>query len=155
MTALRNIISVAHYKRIMLTRTTRFRFLGFVGIAIPMFFGVVLAIAETFGEINEGASVFGLSAFVPFYFYTYAQTALTAFVAGNFRAADEHAEVGEVIAARPMSTAQIVLGKYLGVLQALAGLGALVALLTMAIQPAKLSIIGVSTSISSTRRPGN
>ncbi len=141
MTALRNIISVAHYERIMLTRTTRFRFLGFVGIAIPMFFGVVLAIAETFGEITESASVFGLSAFVPFYFYTYAQTVLTAFVAGNFRAADDHAEVGEVIAVRPMSTAQIVLGKYLGVLQALAGLGALVALLTMAIQAAKLSII--------------
>ena len=142
MTALRNIISVAHYERIMLTRTTRFRFLGFVGIAIPMFFGVVLALAETFGELDESASVFGLSAFVPFYFYTYTQTALIAFVAGNFRAADDHAEVGEVIAARPMSTAQIVLGKYLGVFQALAGLGALVALLTMAIQAAKLSIIG-------------
>ncbi len=104
MTALRNIISVAHYERIMLARTTRFRLLGLVGIAIPMFFGVVLAIAEVFGELDEGASVFGLSAFVPFYFYTYTQTVLIAFVAGNFRAADEHAGVDEVIAARPMST---------------------------------------------------
>jgi len=142
MTALRNIMSVAHYERIMLARTTRFRFLGLVGIAIPMFFGVVLAIAEVFGEVDEGASVFGLSAFVPFYFYTYTQTVLTAFVAGNFRAADEHAGVGEVIAARPMSTTQIVIGKYLGVLQALAGLSALVALLTMGIQAAKLSLVG-------------
>ena len=90
MTALRNIISVAHYERIMLTRTTRFRFLGLVGLAFPMFFGVVLAIAETFGDVSESASVFGLSAFIPFYFYTYTQTALTAFVAGNFRADDDH-----------------------------------------------------------------
>lgn len=148
MNALRNILSVARYERIMLARTTRFRFLGLVGIAIPMFFGVVLAIAETFGEVSEAASVFGLSAFVPFYFYTYTQTVLVAFVAGNFRAADESAGVSEVIAARPMSTAQIVLGKYLGTLQALAGLGALVALLTIAIQAAKLSFVGAPFTLA-------
>jgi len=142
MEALRNIFSVAHYERIMLARTTRFRLLGLVGIAIPMFFGVVLAIGESLGEMSESASVFGISSFVPFYFYTYTQTVLIAFIAGNFRAADESAEVAEVIAVRPMSTAQIVLGKYLGVLQALAGLAALVALLTMCIQAAKLSFVG-------------
>ncbi len=148
MTALRNIFSVAHYERIMLMRTVRFRFLGFAGIAMPMFFGVVLAIAETFGEIDESASVFGLSAFVPFYFYTYTQTALIAFVAGNFRAADDNAEVGEVIAARPMSTAQMVIGKYVGVLQALAALAALVAGLTISIQAAKLSIMGAPLTLA-------
>ncbi|MGD8817677.1 MAG: hypothetical protein PVJ51_10865, partial [Acidobacteriota bacterium] len=142
MEALRNIFSVAHYERIMLARTTRFRLLGLIGIVIPMFFGVVLAIGESLGEMGEAASVFGISSFVPFYFYTYTQTVLIAFVAGNFRAADESAEVAEVIAVRPMSTAQIVLGKYLGVLQALAGLAALVALLTMSIQAAKLSFVG-------------
>ena len=146
MRALRNILSIARYERIMLTRSVRFRFLGFVGIAIPMFFGVVLALAETFGDIQERASNFGFSAFVPFYFYTYTQTALAAFVAGNFRAADENAEVGEVIAARPMSNTVIVLGKYVGTLQALAGLAGFVALLTIGIQAAKLSIMGAPLS---------
>ena len=48
----------------------------------------------------------------------------------------------EVIAARPLSTAQLVIGKYLGVVEALLSLGALVGLLTIGIQAAKISIVG-------------
>ena len=89
MNILSNIFGVARYERIMLMRTTRFRILGLIGIGIPLFMGVVLSIAETQGELDDRAVSLGLSAFIPFYFYTYLQTVLIAFVAGNFRAADE------------------------------------------------------------------
>ncbi len=142
MNLLSNIFGVARYERIMLMRTTRFRALGVIGILIPLFFGVVLAIAESQGELDDRASALGLSAFIPFYFFTYIQTVLIAFVAGNFRAADERAGVEEVIAARPLSTAELVTGKYLGVVQALTILSGCVLGLTLAIQAAKISITG-------------
>jgi len=141
MNVLANIFGVARYERIMLMRSTRFRALGVIGIGIPLFFGIVLAIAETQGELGEGGA-FGISAFIPFYFYTYVQTVVIAFVAGNFRANDERAEVSEVIGARPLSTAELVLGKYLGVVEALVILSLAVGGLTLVIQAAKLSITG-------------
>ena len=142
MTILRNILGVARYERIMLTRTTRFRALALIGMAIPTSLGVALSIAETMGQMSESTSVFGYSAFIPFYVFTYAQTILIAFVAGNFRAADEQAHVVEVIASRPLSTAELVIGKYVGIVQALGGLSTLVAALTIGIQAAKISIMG-------------
>ena len=142
MNILSNILGVARYERIMLMRTTRFRALGFIGISIPLFMGVGLSIAEAQGELSEQAVALGLSAFLPFYFYTYIQTVLIAFVAGNFRAADERAEVEEVISARPLTTAELVAGKYMGVVQALTILSLCVLGLTLAIQAAKISITG-------------
>ena len=142
MNILTNVFGVARYERIMLMRTTRFRALGLIGIAIPLFMGVVLSIAETQGELDDRATALGLSAFIPFYFYTYLQTVLIAFVAGNFRAADERAEVEEVISARPLTTAELVAGKYVGVVQALTALSLCVLGLTLAIQAAKISITG-------------
>ena len=140
MSTLRNILGVARYERIMLMRTTRFRALGLIGVAIPVGFGVVLAIAEAHGDMPGNASAFGASAFIPFYFFTYVQTVLVAFVAGNFRAADEKAQIDEVIAARPLSTAELVVGKYVGVLQAMIALSLCVVVLTLAIQAAKISV---------------
>ncbi|MGD8331505.1 MAG: hypothetical protein PVJ49_18885, partial [Acidobacteriota bacterium] len=142
MNVLRNVFGVARYERTMLMRTTRFRVLGLIGISIPLFFGVVLSIAETQGELTGRSESLGLSAFIPFYFYTYIQTVLIAFVAGNFRANDTKAEVEEVIAARPLSTAELVVGKYLGVVEALTVLSLAVLTLNLAIQAAKISITG-------------
>ena len=142
MNILSNILGVARYERIMLMRTTRFRVLGVIGIAIPLLMGIALAIAETQGELSNQRVALGLSAVFPFYFYTYIQTVLIAFVAGNFRAADERAEVEEVISARPLTTAELVTGKYVGVVQALTVLSLCVLGLTLAIQAAKISITG-------------
>ena len=144
MNILRNIFGVARYERIMLMRTTRFRALGFIGISIPTLQGIGLAIAETQGWLAEGGqiSALGLSGFMPFYMYTYFQTILIAFVAGNFRAVDERADVEEVIASRPLTTAELVTGKYVGVVQALTTLSLCVLTLTLAIQAAKMSITG-------------
>ena len=144
MNILRNIFGVARYERIMLMRTTRFRALGLIGISIPTVQGIGLAIAETQGWLAEGGqiSALGLSGFMPFYMYTYFQTILIAFVAGNFRAVDERADVEEVIASRPLTTAELVTGKYVGVVQALTTLSLCVLVLTLAIQAAKMSITG-------------
>ena len=140
MNALRNILGVARYERIMLMRTTRFRVVGIAGIALPIFLGVVLGILEARG-LESGTS-FGIGAFIPFYVYSYLQAVVVAFLAGDFRAADERAHVYEVVAVRPLSTTELVVGKYLGVLQSLASLSLLVMLITMAIQGAKLSVLG-------------
>ena len=144
MNILRNIFGVARYERIMLMRTTRFRALGLIGISIPTVQGIGLAIAETQGWLAEGGQVsaLGLSGFMPFYMYTYFQTILIAFVAGNFRAVDERANVEEVISSRPLTTAELVTGKYVGVVQALTTLSLCVLVLTLAIQAAKMSITG-------------
>ena len=144
MNILRNIFGVARYERIMLMRTTRFRALGLIGISIPTMQGIGLAIAETQGWLAEGGqiSALGLSGFMPFYMYTYFQTILIAFVAGNFRAVDERADVEEVIASRPLTTAELVTGKYVGVVQALTTLSLCILVLTLAIQAAKMSITG-------------
>jgi len=144
MNILRNIFGVARYERIMLMRTTRFRALGLIGISIPTLQGIGLAIAETQGWLAEGGqmSALGLSGFMPFYMYTYFQTILIAFVAGNFRAVDERADVEEVISSRPLTTTELVTGKYVGVVQALTTLSLCVLVLTLAIQAAKMSITG-------------
>ena len=44
-----NIASVARYERMMMFRSTRFRVLGTLGLASPVFIGVMLAIAEARG----------------------------------------------------------------------------------------------------------
>ena len=144
MNILRNIFGVARYERIMLMRTTRFRALGLIGISIPTAQGIGLAIAETQGWLAEGGQMaaLGLSGFMPFYMYTYFQTILIAFVAGNFRAVDERAGVEEVISSRPLTTTELVTGKYVGVVQALTTLSLCVLVLTLAIQAAKMSITG-------------
>ena len=139
MSALHRILAVARYERLLLLRSTRFRVLGAVGVAVPVFVGIVLAVAESRGF--QFSSALGIGAFVPFYIYSYLQAILIAFVVGDFRAADERAQVHEVLAARPLSTAELVLGKYLGAVGALGGLSLLVLLLTAAVQAAKISII--------------
>ncbi len=140
MSALRNILGVARYERIMLMRTTRFRVVGIAGISLPIFMGVVLGILEARGL--QSSTLFGLGAIIPFYAYSYLQAVVVAFLAGDVRAADERAHVYEVGAVRPLSTTELVVGKYFGVLQALTSLSLVVMLITMAIQGAKLSVMG-------------
>lgn len=139
MHALHNILGVARYERMLLLRTTRFRILGSVGVALPLLIGIGLAVLEARGI--EFSSALGMGAFIPFYVYSYLQAVVIAFIVGDFRAADERAEIYEVIAGRPISTAELVIGKYLGVVGAMLTLSIAVLLLTVAIQAAKLSLL--------------
>jgi ABC-type transport system involved in multi-copper enzyme maturation permease subunit len=145
MKALSNILGVARYERKMLLRTTKFRVLGGMGVAIPVIVGGGLAVAEARGVDFE--SVSGMGAYIPFYIYTYLQTVVIAFIVGDFRAADERAGISEVVASRPISTAELVIGKYLGVVGALATLSVAVLVLTLLIQAAKISITGTPFAI--------
>ena len=137
--ALHNIFGVARYERMLLLRTTRFRILGSVGVVLPLLIGIGLAVLEARGI--EFSSALGMGAFIPFYVYSYLQAVVIAFIVGDFRAADERAEIYEVIAGRPISTAELVIGKYLGVVGAMSTLSIAVLLLTVAIQAAKLSLL--------------
>ena len=144
MNAISNIWGVAQYERKMLLRTTRFRILGGLGMLIPVLLGIVLAIADARGFEFEYT---GLGAYMPCYVYSLLQTIVIAFIAGDFRAADERAHIDEVVAARPISTAELVLGKYLGVIGALFTLSLGVLILTLAIQAAKISVTGAPFSM--------
>ena len=139
MRALHNIFGVARYERMLLLRTTRFRILGGIGVALPLLIGVGLAVLEARGI--EFSSALGMGAFVPFYVYSYVQAVVIAFIVGDFRAADERAGVHEVIAGRPIATAELVIGKYLGVVGALLTLSLAVLVLTVAVQAAKISLL--------------
>ncbi|MDP6777845.1 MAG: hypothetical protein QGI83_13885, partial [Candidatus Latescibacteria bacterium] len=145
MTAIHNILGVARYERKMLIRTPRFRILGGIGIAIPFIVGIFLAILESRGV--EFDSALGMGAFIPFSVYSYLQTLVIAFIVGDFRAADERAHVYEVIAGCPISTAELVIGKYLGVVGGLVTLSLGVLALTVAVQAAKISIMGTPFTI--------
>jgi hypothetical protein len=135
-----NIASVARYERMMMFRSTRFRVLGTLGMASPVFIGVMLAIAEARGVEFETAS---MGAFIPFYVFSFLQTVVVAFVVGDFRAGDERAHVHEVVDASPISTAELVIGKYLGATTALGALSLGVLVTTLLIQAAKISITGL------------
>jgi hypothetical protein len=136
-----NIFSVARYERMMLFRSTRFRVLGTLGMLIPIVIGVMLAIAEARGvEFSAGMSV---GAFIPFYVFSFLQTVVVAFVVGDFRAGDERAHVHEVVDGSPISTAELVIGKYLGAMTALGSLSLGVLVTTVMIQAAKISITGL------------
>lgn len=144
MSAFWNIWGVARYERMMLLRTTKFRILGGIGLGIPVLIGIVLAVVEARGV---ELPYVGLGTFMPFYIYSFLQTVVIGFIVGDFRAADERAHIDEVIAARPISTAELVTGKYLGVVGALVTLSIGVMILTLAIQAAKVSITGESLSL--------
>ena len=139
MKALHNILGVARYERTLLMRTTRFKILGGIGVILPLLIGILLAVLEAQGF--EMGSALGMGAFIPFYVYSYLQAVVIAFIVGDFRAADERAEIYEVIAGRPISTAELVIGKYLGVVGALLTLSLAVLVLTVVIQAAKLSLL--------------
>ncbi len=139
------IFSVARYERKLLMRTIRFRILGGIGVLIPVVLGVGLAIAEARGV--EFESVSGIGAYMPFYVYSFLQTVVIAFIVGDFRAADERAGIYEVVAARPLSTAELVMGKYLGVLGALTTLSLVVLVLSLGVHAAKISITGAPFTI--------
>ena len=133
-----NIWGVARYERKMLFRTIKFRILGGLGMSIPVLLGIGFAIAEA----NGAELPVGIDSYVPFLVYSFLQTIVIAFIVGDFRSADEQAHIYEVVAGRPISTAELVAGKYLGIVSALAILSLGVLVLTLGIQAAKISMTG-------------
>ena len=133
---LNNILGVAGYERKMLLRTTKFRILGILPLGIFVYYGIRLAIDTEFRMPP------GEESYVLFLIYTLFQSLVIPFMAGSFRAADEQAHIYEVVAVRPISTAELVVGKYLGTISALFFFSLGILLLTLGLQAATLSITG-------------
>jgi hypothetical protein len=118
--SLRYILTIAGNERRMLYRTTKFRLLAAVGVGF-----VLLFIIGTTAETLLGASppsVFlmeGADGYIPLFFFSFVQALLIIFVAGDFRKAEEKARLDQVMLSRPMTTANWVLGKYLGYVSAI------------------------------------
>ncbi len=129
-----NILGVARYERRMLLRTTKFRILGGLALGIPVFRGI-------WATINETEQI-GTEFYILFIVYIFLQTLFIPFLVGSFRSADERAHIDEVVAGRPISTAELVAGKYLGVISALFFLSLVVLILILGIQVALISMTG-------------
>ncbi len=133
---LNNILGVARYERKMLLRTTKFRILGIFPLGIFVYYGIRLAIDTEFGMPP------GKESYFLFLIYTLFQTLVIPFMAGSFRAADENAHIYEVVAGRPISTAELVAGKYLGTVSALFFFSLGILFLTLGLQAATISMTG-------------
>jgi len=105
----------------MLYRTAKFWVLAGIGVLCIIFFMVVMTVV-TIVENNIPAEFMleGTDGLLALYFFSYVQAILTIFVAGDFRKAEEKARLDQVMLSRPMTTANWVIGKYFGVVGALA-----------------------------------
>ena len=118
---LKYILTIADVERVMLYRTAKFWVLAGIGVLFIIFFMVVMTVV-TIVENNIPAEFMlsGTDGLLALYFFSYVQAILTIFVAGDFRKAEEKARLDQVMLSRPMTTANWVMGKYFGVVGALA-----------------------------------
>ena len=130
-----NILGVAHYEHKMLWRTTKFRILGGLSVIFLIYRIITLITNET--ELSAGIVFYS-----PFLLYTLFQSLCIPFLVGSFRAADEQAHMYEVVASRPISTSELVVGKYLGAVGAFSFLSLGILLFSLSIQAARISLTG-------------
>lgn len=118
--SLNYILTIASNERRMLYRTAKFRLLAAVGVGFIILFIVASTIATLLD--SSPPSVFlmeGADGYIPLFFFSFVQAALIIFVAGDFRKAEEKSRLDQVMLSRPMTTANWVLGKYLGYVSAI------------------------------------
>ena len=119
--ALRHILTIAAYERIMLYRTPKFWVLA----ALGGLFTLLLLIGTTIASILDGTPpgeflLEGTEAWLALYLFGYVQTVIIIFVAADFRKTEEQAHLDQVMLSRPMTTASWVMGKYFGMVSAIA-----------------------------------
>ncbi len=137
LSALHNILGVARYECKMLLRTTKFRILGGLTVCIYVCLGINFALGF-WNKAHKGLE--GYESYVLFLVYTTFQALVIPFLAGSFRTADENAHIYEVVAGRPISTAALVVGKYLGTVSAFFFFSLSVLILALSIQAAEISM---------------
>lgn len=101
-----NALGVARYERRMLIRTVKFWIWSGLAVGIFILNGIRIAM---FPGMSPGTE-----AYAQLLTYTLFQCLVIPFLVGSFRAADQRARIDEVVAGRPISTAELVVGKYLG-----------------------------------------
>ncbi|NUM76234.1 hypothetical protein HUU40_17865 [candidate division KSB1 bacterium] len=118
--SLRYILTIAAAERMMLYRTAKFWVLAGIGVLIILFFLVAMTIASIVDTGAPGEFLLtGTDAFLAIYFFSYVQAILIIFVAGDFHKAEEKSRLEQVMLSRPMTTANWVMGKYLGIVSGL------------------------------------
>src|SRR5574341_390408 len=114
------ILTIAGAERVLLYRSAKFWVLGGIGALMVLFFMVVMTILTIIENSIPGEFLLeGTDGFLALYFFSYVQAVLIIFVAGDFRKAEEKARLDQVMLSRPMTTANLVVGKYFGVVGAL------------------------------------
>jgi ABC-type transport system involved in multi-copper enzyme maturation permease subunit len=120
MNIIRTILTIASVERTMLYRQAKFWVLAVIGLIFIVLFLVAMNIATFFESNFPGEFMLeGTDAYLALYFFSYLQAVMLIFVSGDFRKAEEHARLDQVMLSRPMTTANWVIGKYLGVVSAL------------------------------------
>lgn len=118
--SLQYTLTIAAYERMMLYRTPKFWVLA----AIGGFFTCLAVLGTTIASIVDGNPdgeflLEGTDAWIALYFFSYVQTIIIIFVAADFRKAEQQAHLDQVMLSRPMTTANWVIGKYLGIVSAM------------------------------------
>lgn len=114
-----NIHTIARYEVKLLKRSWLFRI-----FTILAFFGITIAtmsyLTPIFGHFQEiwpREAVASQFPFFPNMLYNIAQSVIAVFLAGNFLKRDKKLDTAEVIYVRPMSNADYVIGKTLGIVE--------------------------------------
>ncbi|MCG8604842.1 hypothetical protein MJD09_07580 [bacterium] len=146
--SLRYILTIASIERTMLYRTAKFWVLAGIGVAFIIFFLVIMTIVTFVDDSFPGEFLLqGTDAYLALYFFSYIQVIIIIFVAGDFRKAEEKARLDEVMLSQPMTTANWVLGKYLGVVSAILYLNLFLLLLATVGRVIKALFLGAGFNI--------
>jgi hypothetical protein len=107
---------VAANERMLMYRTAKFWVLASMGVFFIIFFLFAMTVGTIMGDGVPGEFLLeGTDAYLAFYFFGYVQVILIIFVAVDFRKLEEKWRLHEVMLSKPMTTANWVTGKYLGV----------------------------------------
>ena len=100
---LRTIAIIAANERRMLYRQARFWVLTLIGLGGILFFMVVMTLVSIMEDNIPGEFLLeGTDAYLALYFFSYLQAILIIFIAGDFRKAEEKAQLDQVMLSRPM-----------------------------------------------------
>lgn len=146
--SIRYILTIAANERTMLYRTPKFWVLA----AIGGFFTTMALLGTTIAAIVEGNPegeflLEGTDAWIALYFFSYVQTIIIIFVAGDFRKAEQQVYLDQVMLSRPMTTANWVIGKYLGVVSAMVVLNTVFLVLSAIGRVFKMIFLGVGMNL--------
>lgn len=118
--SLKYIRTIAAAERSILFRTPKVWVLGSIGGLFTFLLLLGTTLASIFDNTPEGEFMLeGTDAWIALYLFSYAQAIIIIFVAADFRKAETQAHLDQVMLSRPMTTANWVLGKYMGIVSGL------------------------------------
>ncbi len=126
-----NINVISRYEVKLLRRSWLFRIFAILALA-----GISVVILGYQTPLNQFSSIWpkiAVSSLMPFcsiYFYNIAQSVIVIFLAGSFLKRDKKLDTAEVIYVRPMSNADYIAGKTLGIVKVFLGLNVIFLIIT-------------------------